>query len=80
MALQTLKRILFFSVFVSLLLLLPLAFKKATDGFRLAKIQLDYPYVPEWDAEGEAGQILNQPYMTWSSSPGTGMPHDRRFL
>ncbi len=62
MALQTLKRILFFSVFVSLLLLLPLAFKKATDGFRLAKIQLDYPYVPEWDAEGEAGQILNQPF------------------
>ncbi len=62
MALQTLKKIFFFSLFVSLLFLLPLALKKATHGFRLAKIRLDYPFVPEWEAEGNAGEILNQPF------------------
>jgi hypothetical protein len=55
-------RIVFFIVFVTCLLLLPVAFKKITCGFRIAKMHLDFPYRSEWETEvvPSLEKILNQ--------------------
>ncbi len=53
-------------VFVTLCLTLPVGFKRLTHGFKIAKMQIDYPYAPEFDLDlkipEEALSILSQPF------------------
>ncbi len=58
------RRILFFLFFVSAMLSLPALAKRATYGFRVAKIQFDFPADPQWDTPlfPEISAILKQPF------------------
>ncbi len=58
------KRLLLFLIFATLFLLLPVSAKRFTQGFRLAKMNLEFPHHPEWEiaANPEVGDILKQPF------------------
>lgn len=58
------RRIVFFLLFVCALFSLPALAKRLTHGFRVAKMNLDFPYHPEWEIEPnpEIYSILKQPY------------------
>lgn len=58
------KRLLFFLFFVTSFLFLPVLAKKFTQGFRLAKMNLQFPHHPEWEIEPDSSisSILNQPF------------------
>ncbi|HSX26948.1 MAG TPA: hypothetical protein VLE89_08095 [Chlamydiales bacterium] len=58
------KKVLFFLLFLGVSLSLPAGFKRLTHGFRLAKLQLDFPYHPEWERSRnqEVEEILRQPF------------------
>lgn len=58
------KRTLLFLFFLALTLSIPFGAKKCTQGFRLAKLQLDFPSEPRWDFELDPNvkSILDQPY------------------
>jgi hypothetical protein len=56
------KRLLFFLCFVLGVLTLPTLAKRATQGFRIAKMQIQFPYHPEWQTpiQAEVIPILEQ--------------------
>ena len=57
-------RILFFIFFCISMLLVPALTKRLTKGFRLAKMQLEFPHRPNWEVPlvPEVISILDQPY------------------
>jgi hypothetical protein len=60
----SMRRVLFFFLFLSLMLSLPSFAKRFTQGFRLAKLRLDFPYHPEWETDPNPAiqSILEQKY------------------
>jgi hypothetical protein len=58
------KRVLFFLFFVTAMLLVPNGAKRLTQGFRIAKLQLDFPFHPEWEIPPNSAfhEILQQNY------------------
>lgn len=61
-----LLRLFLLSLFVPLMLAIPVGMKQLTQGFRLEKMALDFPFHPEWEIEGNASfqirEILSQSY------------------
>ena len=58
------RRFLLLLLFVTTLLSIPSLAKRFTFGFRLAKMELDFPHHPEWEGEAcpELDSILDQPF------------------
>lgn len=58
------RRVLVCIVFVLAMLSLPNLAKRATHGFRAAKLQLDFPFHPEWEPPPDLSyhEALKQPY------------------
>lgn len=60
------QRFILILLFVCSMLSLPAGLKRITGGFRIAKIQLDFPFYPEWETGSEATPeiraILEQPF------------------
>jgi len=58
------KRGFFLFLLAGCMLFLPVCAKRWTQGFRIAKIQLDLPFHPEWEVAkiDHLDQILSQPY------------------
>lgn len=58
------KRFLSFFLFTTAMLLLPTLAKYLTDGFRLAKMRVDFPPHPEWEValDPDIIPLLNQPF------------------
>ena len=58
------RRVLFLLLFSALMLTLPGLARKATHGFRIAKLHLDFPYQPQWEIAPNPAidTLLRQPF------------------